>query len=505
MELVVEHVTKSFGGTRVLNDVCFEIEGGQVVALLGQNGSGKSTLIKVLTGFHDPDVGSDAAIIVENQRRRLPLSTADGISLRIAAVHQDLGLCTSASVAENLMVTGMKGNPLRPIRWSALHGRAEAMLAMVGVRNISTRALVRNLSAVQQARVAIARAFGEVESGGLLILDEVTAFLTQDGVEELFALIREVAARGTAVLFVSHRLEEIWRICDRAIVLRNGDLVADVDLPATSEEELVVHIVGKRLDWLYPEKHDLLGPPRLHAEFEADGVLGGLVLEARQGEIVGLTGLRGMGYDRVIGALYGDCPGCGGDFQIDRESVDLERLTPERAYDLGCRLVPSERLKNGAVGSATVRENVSLPVLSQFVRSGFLRRKVESEWVQDVIAEYQIIPGDQSAIFESLSGGNQQKVIVAHWLETNPKVLLLDEPVQGVDVGARREIFGRIEEVARLGVTVIYSTSEAKDLAELCHRVLVFRDGKIVGEISGTGINEDAISRMCWAIPVGAG
>jgi ribose transport system ATP-binding protein len=227
-----------------------------------------------------------------------------------------------------------------------------------------------------------------------------------------------------------------------------------------------------------------------------------LVLEGRAGEIVGLTGLRGMGYDYVVGALYGEWPRCEGSVEVDGEAVELGTLSPERAYELGCRLVPSERLKNGAVRLATVRENASLPVLSQFVKGGLLRRKRESQWVDDLLTKYAVLPHDQDAVFESLSGGNQQKVIVAHWLETKPRVLLLDEPVQGVDVAARREIFGRIEAVAELGVTVIYATTEAKDLAELCHRVLVFRYGKVVGELTGAAVTEEEISRLCWTVPV---
>lgn len=495
----LEHLTKSFADRTVLSDVGFDIPAGQVVALLGQNGSGKSTLIKLLAGFHDPDGDCGAAVVIGDQRLPLPLHHAIS-HFRFAVVHQDLALLPAASVAENLLIDRLGHRTMSKLSWRRIRARAKTMLDRVGARDIDPKTVVSRLRPVQRAMVAIARAMDELSDGGLLILDEITAFLTQDGIDQLFDLIREVAARGIGVLFVSHRLEEIWRICDRAVVLRNGELIADVDIAQTSVDDLVSKIVGQKLDWLYPEKHPAGEEVRIRFRDVRAGPVRSFNLDANAGEIIGLTGLRGMGHERVIYSLYGETPGCGGTVAIDgREAIALATMAPRHAYDLGIRLVPSERLLNGAVGGATVRENASLAALDQFVRFGVMSHRAERAWALDLVRNYDVSPADPEALYSSLSGGNQQKVLVARWLETKPTVLLLDEPTQGVDIGARRDIFARIVDAAKRGVTVLYSSTETQDLAEICHRVLVFRDGAVTGVLQGTEINEDAISRMCWA------
>jgi ribose transport system ATP-binding protein len=502
MGFSAEHLTKSFYGTTVLKDVSFQIGTGEIVALLGQNGSGKSTLIKVLTGFHAPDDNSRASLLLDGQRHSLPLADPDRVKFMIGAVHQDLGLCSSASVAENLVIAPSRGRDLRPLRWGRVYSEARALLERVTVRDVEPRAIVRDLTPMQQASVAVARAIGQVDKGGLLILDEVTAFLAQDAVSELCDLVKEIAASGVSVLFVSHRLEEIWRLCTRALVLRDGELVADIDLAGSSNQELIDAIVGQPLGWLYPDKQDTRRDIRLRLEIEPNNVAAGLQFEARTGEIVGATGLRGMGYRRLLRALYGVSRETG-TLEVDGKVVDLSGLNPSLAYQLGVRLVPSDRMKNAAFGMGSVRENATLPVIEQFVRRGLLRRSIECDWVDGLIANYGIVPRNRDAIFGSLSGGNQQKVVVGHWLETEPKVLLLDEPVEGVDVGARRDIFERIVQVAKRGVTIIFSSTEAEDLAEMCHRVLVFRNGTVAGELEGSAVNEYEISRLSWTVTAG--
>ena len=494
----VEHLTKSFAGRVVLNDVGFEIPAGKVVALLGQNGSGKSTLIKMLSGFHEPDSGASAAIVIGDERLELPLHH-DVEHFKIAVVHQDLALLPGSSVSENLLIDRIGQHALGKLSWRAVHARGQRMLDRVGAIGINPRSLISELRPVQRAMVAVARAMDELDEGGLLILDEITAFLTQDGIDQLFDLIGEVADRGIGVLFVSHRMEEIWRICDRVVVLRNGDLICDVDIADTSVDDLVSKIVGQRLDWLYPEKHPAMTDVRIRFKDVRSGPVRSFNLEARSGEIIGLTGLRGMGHERVVYSLYGETPGCGGTVEIDGNVVKLGGLIPRNAYKLGIRLIPSERLLNGAVGGASVRENASLPLLEGFMKFGVMSRRAESLWAHNLVHSYGVSPADPEAFYSRLSGGNQQKVLVARWLETNPSVLLLDEPTQGVDVGARRDIFSRIVDAARSGVTVLYATSETQDLAELCHRVLVLRDGVVAGEIEGDDVTEENISRMCWA------
>jgi ribose transport system ATP-binding protein len=373
------------------------------------------------------------------------------------------------------------------------------MLEACGAADIDPRTKVADLRPVQRAAVAIARALESIRDGGLLILDEVTAFLPQDAVEQLFAVVRELTARGVSVLFVSHRMEEVFAICDRAVVLRGGRLVSDVRVNDTSEGALITDIVGESLGWLYPDKHSAGRSVRFTASKLHGGGLKDVSFEANEGEIVGLTGLKGMGYERLVYALYGEGGGVSGSLEIEGDLGRLEALNPRRALRLGIRLVPSERLKNGAVASATVRENASLPHLAEFFQSGVLNARAERRWALDLIETYQVDPRQPEQLYGTLSGGNQQKVLLARWLETKPTTLLLDEPTQGVDVGARREIFSRIVSAAQAGVTVLYATTEAQDLAELCHRVLVYRDGRIAGELRGDDVTETNISRLCWA------
>ncbi len=306
---------------------------------------------------------------------------------------------------ENLLIDRFGRGSVGRLSWPAVHERARAMLDRVGATAISGSTLVSALKPMQRAMVAIARAIDDLSGAGLLILDEVTAFLTQDGIDQLFELIRSVAARGIGVLFVSHRMEEIWRICDRAVVLRNGELISDGELSETDVEDLVTKIVGQRLDWLYPEKHPATTQTRIRFRDVATGAFRGFNLEAKAGEIIGLTGLRGMGYERVVYALYGESPGCAGSIEIDDRVVALGSLVPQKAYQLGLRLVPSERLLNGAVGGATVRENASLPLLGQFMRGGFLSRKSESEWARELVLNYAVSPADPEAFYSRLSKG----------------------------------------------------------------------------------------------------
>ena len=489
------HLTKSFAGRKVLDDVGFAVPGGTVVGLLGQNGSGKSTLIKLLAGYHDPDHGCGAAVVIHGSRIELPIG---GGEFTVAAVHQDLALVDAATVAENLLIASLPSSRLHAIRWSKVHRKARQMLQACGAGDIDPRTLVGELRPVQRAAVAIARAVESIRAGGLLILDEVTAFLPNDAVEQLFAVVRELTAQGISVLFVSHRMEEVFEICDRAVVLRGGRLVSNVRLKDTSEAALITDIVGESLGWLYPDKHPAGHKVRFTASSLCGDGLNDVTFDAKEGEIVGLTGLKGMGYERLVYALYGEGEATGS-LEIDGTVAAVKSLSPRRALQMGIRLVPSERLKNGAVASATVRENASLPHLGQFFQNGVMNGRAERRWAMEVVQSYRVDPPQPDQLYGTLSGGNQQKVLLARWLETKPKTLLLDEPTQGVDVGARREIFSRIVAAAQQGVTILYATTEAQDLAELCHRVLVFRDGRIAGELRGAEVTETNISRLCWA------
>jgi len=502
-EIRLEHLTKSFGPRRVLDDVGFSIPRGGVVGLLGHNGSGKSTLIKILTGYHRPDHGSDAAAVVGGARIALP-AHVDEARFQVAAVHQDLALQPLMSVAENLLVDRLAPTDLSLLRWRQVHRRAAEILARSGAGAIDTRKLVAELRPVERAQLAIARAVDELRGTehGLLILDEATAFLPRDAVTHVFDLIRGLCAEGLSVLFVSHRMEEVREICDRAVVLRGGQLVAEESVAEVSDDALITQIVGSPVEWLYPEKHPAQEQVRASVRLRSAPGLGGVSFDATAGEIVGLTGLKGMGHDGLIYALFGELPHARGSLAVNGRELDLATMNPRVAAAVAVRLVPSDRLRQGAVGSATVRENATLPHLHTFFRGGLLRRREEREWAGHLVRGYEVQPTDTETVYKTLSGGNQQKVLMARWLETKPQLLLLDEPTQGVDVGVRREIFRRLVEAARAGTTIFYATTETQDLAELCHRVLVFRDGNVVAAVTGDDVTEENISKLCWGTTV---
>ncbi|MDX6227824.1 MAG: ribose transport system ATP-binding protein [Frankiales bacterium] len=492
----IAHITKSFGNRQVLSDVTVSFPAGTVHGLLGANGSGKSTLIKVLAGYHLPD--DDAARFrLAGKEHQFPLPSAERHAIGLAFVHQDLGLVPGASVAENLLIEQLSPAAHIPISWRAVHARAQAMLARVSGHHIDTRKSVDQLPAVDRAIVAIARAAYGLHPGGLLVLDEVTAFLPRDEVDRLFVLLEHLKAEGTSVLFVSHRLEEVRATCDTVTVLRGGEVAARRDLATTTDERIVADIVGIRVGDLYPQKQPARSTTGLTVTGLRAAGLGPVSFEAQAGEIIGLTGLRGMGYEQLVYALYGDCK-ASGSLVLDGAALELGDFQIKDAVAAGMALVPSDRLARGAVPSASVQENLTLPFLNSFFRGARIRSRDERAVTTELLKAYGVEPAIPDHTYSRLSGGNQQKVLMARWLHTKPKLLLLDEPTQGVDVGARRELFNRIVQAAAGGATVLYASTETQDLAELCHRVLVFRDGHVSTELAGQQVNDEELLRACW-------
>lgn len=495
-EVVISGFSKTFGNRRVLQNFEATFAQGTVHGLVGANGSGKSTLIKILAGYHDPDHGQ-AELQIRGERYAFPVHHSDRRRIGIGFVHQDLGLAGEVSVAENLFIDALAPRPLSRVPWRALNDRAELLLGRVGGDHIRPADTINQLIPVDRAIVAIARAISELVPRGLLVLDEVTTFLPRDGVELLFQLMRDVCAEGTSVLLVSHRLEEIRAACEAVTVLRNGAVVASRKIRETSEETLVTDIVGSELADLYPHKGRPGDATRFCVENLRGHGFGPISFAAKQGEIIGVTGLRGMGHERLPYALYGDTRATGS-IRVEGVTLDLRGAGVVDVLKAGVRLVPGDRLRQGAVASATVQENATLPFIREFFKRGRLRRGPERVATEKLLDAYGVAPRDPSYLYSRLSGGNQQKVLLGRWLRTTPKVLLLDEPTQGVDIGARRDLFARIVQAAEEGATVIYVSTETQDLAELCHRVLVFRDGTVARALERGEVTEENILRACW-------
>jgi ribose transport system ATP-binding protein len=492
--VAMRHFSKAFDGQFVLRDVSLNLLAGEVHGLVGQNGSGKSTMIKILSGFHAPE--REAELEVRGTRIALPLKPGDARRLGIAFVHQDLGLIESATVLENVGIGRYKTQAAWRINWRRERDHVDRVLREFGLASVSPERLVSSLKEVDRALVAIIRSLDELRdvSQGFLVLDEPTPYLPRNDVEHLFRVVREIAQRGTGVLFVSHRLEEVKSVTDTVSVLRDGALIKTAATSTLSEKELIELILGFSLDELYPSRHQAPGSRVLSARGVTCDGLTDFALDLRAGEIVGLTGLLRMGYEKVPYALFGAEERMTGFLEVAGRSHDMAAFAPRKAIQHGIVLVPADRLRDSGVNTASVFENLTLPTLHRYFLSGVLRHRRERAEARSALAAFDVRPRDPGRAFGTLSGGNQQKVLLAKWLGAKPRILLLHEPTQGVDVGARSEIFATLRSAADAGLAVVLASTEYDDLAHLCDRVLVFRDGRVVREIDRQNLTADRIA-----------
>lgn len=501
--LEVAGLSKSFGGQHALSNVGFSVGTGEIHGLLGQNGSGKSTFVKILAGFHRPDPGS--VVHLAGYRVELPLASVDLTRRGLSFVHQNLGLIPSLTVLENLRIASLTSGARWRIDWA--HERQEARAAFERFAlDIDPRARVDSLSQVDRALVAIVRAFEAVrltqaahQSSGLLLLDEPTPFLTQHGVEQLFGLMRQIVAGRASVIFISHDIDEIREITDRVTVLRDGEVVGTVATPEMSREAIIELIVGRKLARFDSGAAQVFSP---EAFVTVHGLTGPRVreldLELRQGEIVGLTGLVGAGHEHVLYHLFGVTPGAAGRLMIGGKSLDIASLTPRRALQFGINLLPGDRQGASGIGALDVADNLFLPDVSRFFTTGWLRRADMRRSTAQIGAEYGVVPAIPDLPLAALSGGNAQKVLLAKWLKLKPRLLLLEEPTQGVDIGARQQLLSAIKRTAQTGAAVLCASSDHEQLADLCDRVLVFVGGSITASLTGSALTKQHISECCF-------
>jgi ribose transport system ATP-binding protein len=496
--LELSGVSKTFDDVRVLHDVTLAVRRGEILGLIGENGSGKSTLIKILAGYHTPDPG--ARVVVAGQE-----ITHGARHPGMAFIHQDLALVPSMTVLENLRIARFDTGFGWRIRWSRERAGVRRFLAQVGL-DVHPDTPVGELSVTEQALVAVARGLAEIETDAapdghrLLVLDEPTAYLPREGVERLFAVLRDLTAQGAAVVFVSHRLDEVRQLCDRVAVLRGGDLVAEVDAAGKSERDLLELMLGRPVEDLYPEPTDPAGVPLLKVDGLAGGALRELSFTARPGEIIGFAGLPGSGYDEVPYLLTGARRATAGRLWLDGRQVAVPGLRPRSAISLGMALLPADRARAGCAPALTVRENMTLPNLPAFtrLRSVVLRRR-ERQATLAQSERFNVVPRRPESALRFLSGGNQQKVLLAKWMLGSPRVLALHEPTQGVDVGAKGEIFAHLSEAAAAGAVILMSTVEHEDLAHLCSRVYVLRDGRCTRVVEQRDLSRVRLAASVYA------
>jgi ribose transport system ATP-binding protein len=527
-------LSKTFGATRALNKVSLEVLAGEIHGLVGQNGSGKSTLIKVLAGYYEPDAGSKLSI--DGAPIRLPWRPGDGRQYGISFVHQDLALIPSLTVLENLRVNDLclktrwfiswkdeiraakelleefdlDLDPLTKIEEVDIGSRAllAILRAMDGMRKGHSDLLAKPASSKADKTPASARSHADdlqvldeiKQRRGLLVLDEPTPFLARTDVERLFTLARRIKAQGASVLFVSHDLEEVLDLTDRVTVIRDGTVVGTFISKMVTKSDLVEQIIGHPLSM---ESGNASGNQNLQnatPDITVTGLVGGYVhdvsFDVRKGEIVGMSGLLGSGFTDVPYLLFGAISAAGGIFRMGKTSYSLTEINPVGAVQSGIALIPVDRRGQGLVEDLSMVENISLPVLKDFgpwhLQHANLKRATEN-----LVKNFEVRPADPDNRVGNLSGGNQQKVLLAKWLQTKPRLILLHEPTQGVDVGARQQIYQILKEQAATGTMIICASSDYEELAALCSRVLIFSRGKIVAELVGTQLTKNVIAQRC--------
>jgi ribose transport system ATP-binding protein len=473
----MQGISKHFGGTQALDNVNIEVHAGEIVALLGENGAGKSTLIKILASVYSLDHGTvtyrgrDAM----GSLRRLP----------IAFIHQDLGLIDWMTVAENICLT--LGYPRRGgmVDWKAARRRAADALEILGA-DIDPDVRIQSLTRTEKSLVAIARALAaEVE---ILVLDEPTASLPADEVVRLFTSLRRLRARGVGMVYVSHRLDEVFDIADRMVVLRDGRVAGERRLNETTPEETILLIVGREPSQVFRRPAQREGDARLVLEKMVVQSVGPVDCSIHAGEVVGLVGLRGAGQEAIGRALFGLLPVTGGRATLD--AVALTASTPMQAMAAGINLVCADRTGESVMQNLSVRENLFLNPLAAGLRAfSYLAPSREKDASRELGRQVGLRPNDPSLPIELLSGGNQQKVVMGRWLHLESKVYVFEDPTAGVDVGAKAEIYRLFDVALQRGAAIIIISTDFEEVAKVCHRALVFDRGRVVAELGADDLS----------------
>ncbi|MBU5442167.1 sugar ABC transporter ATP-binding protein [Paenibacillus sp. MSJ-34] len=489
--LQMRAISKSFPGVQALSNVDFNLRKGEIHALMGENGAGKSTLIKVLTGVYKRESGETTL----NGKPIAPRSPEEAQQIGISTVYQEVNLCPNLTVAENIFI-GRYPRKRGFIDWAAMNRRSEQLLARLELHVDVTEPLSHYSVAVQQM-VAIARAVDI--SSGVLILDEPTSSLDTNEVRQLFAVMRKLRDEGMGIIFVTHFLDQVYEITDRITVLRNGELVGEYETSELPRTELVSRMIGKEWnpdDHIGDKKDDgNKGEVFLHTtDLGKKGSMESVNLSVHKGEVLGLAGLLGSGRTEIAKLIFGIDKADSGVLTIDNDMISS--MYPQKAVQQGLGFTPEDRKIAGIVGELTIRENIVLALQARQGLFSFIPVRKQKEIAQKYIDLLQIkTPGTEQKI-ENLSGGNQQKVILARWLTTQPRLLILDEPTRGIDVGSKLEIRKLILELAASGISILFISAELEEMVQCCDRVIVLRDRNQIGELQGSEMTEQRIMQM---------
>ena len=493
--LSASSIVKSFEGVRALRGVSFDLHAGEVHALVGENGAGKSTLIKIMTGAEHPDAGALAV-----GGRAVPhMTPALARSLGIAAIYQQPSLFPHLTVAENIALALEASGLWRRVSWPTRRRRARALLEEVGAA-IDPGRLASTLSMPEQQMVEIAKAIGG--DARVVIMDEPTASLMDDEVNRLFGVIGMLRRRGAGVLYISHRLEEVFAVSDRVTVLRDGETAATRDTSAIDRSQLIQMMVGRALTEVFPKRPVAAGAVAIELRHLSNRALGihDVSLSVKRGEVLGIAGLVGSGRTELAETLFGLEPADEGEILVQGAPVRIE--SPSQAIRFGIAYVPEDRRQHGVVLEMPIASNATLASLGAVSSNGVIDRAAERRSAEGYVARLRIKTPSVSTEVGALSGGNQQKVALARWLSTEPDILILDEPTQGVDVGAKAEIHALIQELAERGLAIIMISSELPEILGMSDRVAVMHAGTISGVLSRAEATQDAIIALALERPL---
>jgi ribose transport system ATP-binding protein len=490
--LRMEKIVKTFPGVKALDEVDLEVYKGEVLALVGENGAGKTTLMEILnphpapTGFYQQDSGK---IYFEDKEIKLrgPL---DAQNIGISFIHQHFNLAPNLSVSENILLgrEPQKGGILGIVDKKKMEETATDHLSKLGVK-FSADTPTGDLGVAQKQMVEIAKALSV--DAKLLIMDEPTAPLTDNEVDKLFAIVNKLKREGITFIFVTHKLNEVFKMCDRIVVLRDGKNAGSIETKDATEEKVTQMMVGRDLK-LFPERKTNIGKKIFEVKnLTKEGLIENVSFEVKKGEILGLYGLVGAGRTETMRAIFGLDKLDKGEIYIEGERVLIK--SPADAINKGIGFVPEDRQSQGLVPLMSIKENITLPVLDRISKSKVIKLKEEKMIVGKYIDELKISPGEAASPVKGLSGGNQQKVVLAKWLASFPKILILDEPTRGIDVGAKAEIHFRISLLALQGLGIIIISSELPEIIKMSDRIIVMAEGKIRGEFSGKEATEEKI------------
>ena len=492
MEVVMKGITKSFGTNYVLRGVDFTIKAGEVHALMGENGAGKSTLMNILTGLHKPDAGE---ILIDGVIKQFD-SPKEAEKFGLSFIHQEMNTWPEMTVVENLFLGNEIKNAIGWIDNKKMRALAVETFRELGV-TLDLDEEVKNLSVGQQQMIEIAKSL--LSDGEVIIMDEPTAALTEREIEVLFRIIQNLKQKNVAIIYISHRMEEIFKISDRITVMRDGVSVDTKRTADTNNDEVVRKMVGRDLADYYPAKTSKIGPIVFEAKkLSSERKFQDVSFQVKSGEIVGFSGLMGAGRTEIMRSIFGIDPLDGGEMYLEDKKITIS--SPNDAIRQGIGFLTENRKEEGLILDYSISENISLPSIDGFRKNGLIDTQAEKDFVELLMERLQVKAEGRDDIVSGLSGGNQQKVVLAKWIGIGSKVLILDEPTRGVDVGAKREIYQLMNELADRGVAIIMVSSDLPEVLGVSDRIVVVHEGKISGELQRGEATEEKIMKLATGV-----